>query len=132
MVVNNLPPIAKLPKNQCEFSSRILPLRHSQMPGPSHERPLRPQHLNPQIGKIQLPHGVTRTVIRRAISLVRSLPPASLFCSREECEIRRIPIPRHEAIEIMPIPRLLLRRQDMLDRGFGIGSIGVWDERAET
>src|ERR1700691_2902673 len=66
-----------------------------------------------------------RTRIRRTIPVECSLPTVMLSRAREERKLRRIPVTRHESFQIVPVPRLLLHAQHMLDAGLRAVVIGV-------
>jgi hypothetical protein len=59
---------------------------------------------------------MTRARVRGAIAAKRGLPALVFARSGEKSQLWRIPVARHKSFEIMPIPRILLRSQDALDR----------------
>ena len=54
-----------------------------------------------------------------------------LFGAGEECQLRRIPIARHEAFQIVAIPRLLLRVQHTLDLTLRAAVVAIRNLRAD-
>ena len=66
-----------------------------------------------------------RTRIRSTIPLNRGLPSVMLLRTREERKLRRIPVARHESLEIMPVPSFLLRVQHVLNNSLRTVLVGA-------
>lgn len=58
-----------------------------------------------------------RTRVSRPVTIQRSLPSLIFFCSRKKREVRRLPVAGHESIQIVPIPGLLLRAENLFHLG---------------
>src|ERR1700719_1997268 len=56
-----------------------------------------------------------RTRIGREITVNRGLPSVMLLRVRKKRKLGRIPVARHEAFQIVPVPCLLLHAQHTLD-----------------
>src|SRR5579863_10403163 len=122
MIVNNLPAIGKLAKNQRKQSLRRLAVGHSQLPSATYKGSDLTQDLDAQAGEFEFSHFVPGASIGSEITLHRCLPSVMLFCSREKSEVRRIPVPCHEAFQVVLVPGFLLLMQHALD-GSGFGTI---------
>src|ERR1035437_3338687 len=56
-----------------------------------------------------------RTRIRCSIAVQRRLPSTGLFGASKEGQFRGVPVARHEAVEVVLVPGILLRAEDVLD-----------------
>src|SRR5713101_2249095 len=126
MVVHDLPSLRKLAKYEREQSVRRLAVGHSQLPGTADEGRIRAQDLDAQAGEFQLSHLMPGARIGRAITFNRGLPSATFFRAGKERELRRIPVACHEGFQIVLVPRLLLRAEDVLHGSFG-SAVTPWD-----
>ncbi len=93
------------------------------------ERGVWAEHLYSQIGKIQLAHFVAGTRVRRLVAVDRGLPAFGLFRARKEGQVGRIPVARHEGVEIVAIPGVLLSVEDLLDGGLRLWIGGLATRR---
>src|SRR5437667_10566514 len=108
MVVDDFPSVRELSEDQCEQTVGRLSVRHGQMPCSADEGRIGPDRLNPKAGEFQVPHLLSFTLVGLPVAIERPLPAGGLMRTRKKSQIWRFPIPRHEAFEIMSIPRVLL------------------------
>src|SRR5215472_8425853 len=85
------------------------------MPCSAHECRIVAQRFDPQIGKLEPPHLMSRTGIGRAVAIERRLPTIVLLCAREKRQLGRIPVTQQEAAEVVTIPGLLLGAKYVFD-----------------
>src|SRR6266576_56450 len=117
MVVDDFPSLRKSPEDQCEQTVGRLSIGHGQMPCSAHEGGIRSDRLNAQAGELQVPHLLPFTLISLPIAIERALPAGGLTSSRKKSQIWRIPIPRHEASEVVVVPGILLSAEYPFDGG---------------
>src|ERR1700728_3865494 len=63
---------------------------------------------------------MARAGIRCPVAIQRRLPACGLLAARKESQVWRVPVARHEAVQVVMIPRVLLRAQNVLNDVFVI------------
>ena len=125
MIVNNLPPVGKSSKNEREQAMWRFAIRHGQVPLPADESRIGGESFNLQAGKFQFAHLPASALVGLAITIKRALPPGRALCARKERQLWRIPIARHESLEIVAVPGILLIVERPFDGRSDTGRVGV-------
>ncbi len=74
-----------------------------------------------QVVEVELTHFFALSLIALAVMIERGLPALGRIRAGEERQVRRAPVSLHEAFEIVGVPGVYLRLQQMADRElFGI------------
>jgi len=80
------------------------------------------QQIHIEIIEVELAHFFALSLIALPVMIERGLPALGRIGAGEEGQIRRAPVSLHEAFQIVGIPGVHLRLQQMADRQFlGIG-----------
>src|SRR6516165_9517168 len=90
------------------------------MPFATHEGRVCPERFNPQIREFELAHLVAGTLIGRFIAIHSFLPSVTFVRSREERQFRRLPVSGHEGVEVVMVPRILLRSENLFYGRLGV------------
>ena|SRR5205085_7598786 len=98
---------------------RRLSIRHGEAPGASHKSCFRPERFNSQVGKVELPHFFAFALVSLAIAFQRGLPAGGDLCPRVEGQFWRVPVTRHEALQVVLVPSLNLTAHYLLDSTLG-------------
>src|SRR6516162_1911771 len=104
MVVDDPPALGELAEDQREQSVRLFAIGEREAKLATNKSALRPEHVDLQVGELQLTHlGMSRLIVL-AITLQRGLPALGFLGARKECQTGRVPVSEHETFEIVLIP----------------------------
>src|SRR6516162_6038434 len=120
MVVDDPPAFRKLTEDQRKQTVRLFALGECEMKLPTNKCALRSEHLDLEVGELQLAHFSICRLIVLTIALERRLPAFGFTGARKECQSGRVPISRHEGFEVVPVPGVDLGLQNRLDSSFPI------------
>src|SRR5215469_6649456 len=120
MVVDDPPAFRELTEDQGKQTVGLFAIGECEAELAANKGTLWSEHLDPEVGELQLAHFSICRVIVLAIALERRLPAFGFTSARKECQSGRVPISRHEGFQVVPVPGVDLGLQNRLDSSFPI------------